>query len=342
MKKVLLFLACLCTMQLSAMDRDDDSNSAIISKITEPSPAERIEYCAVKQNINEKKFTAIITEYPNLHKIDVSDHAMTRIPAQQLRAHNLIFITLSSGKLSESTTLTQLLTICPLLTECTLDHNELTTLDEFKIPRHGLKKLNCSHNKLTNVDVTQLCKQLPNILNLNFSDNPLTHCNTKNMDRSEKQPSFVLNLKNTQLSDAVKKEIIKNGTRGISERYTFVLTFTGTALGAMTFLIPLVTMSPAGENYHGHTQFSSEQLGIIFGTMFINGLITGPLVANIGSLLCTNPKDREIVLFTPIFDPKPNYSEAEITTWFQRCIRHMPYWGNLCKKDDKTAHFDKV
>ncbi len=340
MKKIMWLLTFTCIAQLSAMDKEDDSSSCIEPEITEPSPAERIEYCAVNKNVDEKRFTTIIKEYPNLHKIDFSGHVMTHIPAHQLKAQNLTIIKLSNGKLSESTTLTQLLTVCPWLTECILDHNELTTLDEFKIPRHGLKKLNCSNNKLRNVDVTQLCEKLPNIFELNVADNPLIQCNTKNMYRSQNQLPLKLTLKNTQLSDNLKKEIIKNSIFNYP-RFWFA-TLSGLVIGGYTFIVPMLILTPAHTNDYGRQTLSSEQNGIIAATALINGLITGPLIANIGTLLCTNPKNREAVIFKPIFDQEPNYPEAEVTTRFQRFVRHFPYIGNLCTQDKKSNTFEKA
>lgn len=341
MKKTFILLTVLCILRLSAMDTDDDSNSSSETELTIPSPAERIEYCAVDKKVKEKKFVTTIQTYSNLHKLDLSGHVMTRIPAEQLKANHLTIMKLSNGTLSESTTLTQLLTICPHLEECILDGNQLTTLDEFKIPRHGLKKLNCAKNKLTNIDVTQLCKKLPNIVQFDFAENPLTQCNTKDITSLKGEHLFILNLKNTKLSDASKKEIIKNN-KSISEHYLFTRTMIGATVGMLTSIVPLVTLTPTGEVYYGKKQLSDDQLLIVIGTMLINGLITGPLIANIGNLLCIKPKNREIVLFKPIFDQETNYPEAEITTRLQWFIRHFPYIGNLCKQDEKLTPFEKV
>lgn len=315
MKSSLLVAMFVITGQLFSMDLEEQK----------PAPEHQRQLLVANQRIPSKKFAKIIKTYTSLEELDASGHAMQHIPAQNLTAQHLTILNLNNGPLAESDSLIQILTICPQLEKCFVAHNDLTTLDEFKIPSHKhLNVLDCSHNKIKNVNFTQLYKKLHKLCHLNLSNCPLTIFETDKVREEKFIPT--IDLKNTQLDDIAKKSIIKNSSFLESTKAcgpVVCCAFIGLTVGMLT---PIIAFASSGFDTRAHS-------GVFDFTMAASSLtgvfVIGPACGYFGYLTCTAPKDRVVTVFTPQFDEEPAYTEEEVTTRFQRFVRYFPYAGNL-------------
>ncbi len=311
-----LLIGLIVSTQIFAMDFEEEK----------PTPQNQLQLLIPNKNISSERFTEIMRTYARLEELNASGHLITYIPTQNAPAQFLVRIDLSHGQLTGSDTLTQLLTICPYLSECSVAHNELTTLDEFKIPlRASLIKLNCSHNKIKDVNFTQLRSRLYNLKQLNLSNCPLNTFKTNNIGIS----NFIteVDLKNTQLNDDAKKNIIKNsscsGATTIACCPMFTSAFIGLAVGMFT---PIIAFASSDTNTKDHK--NGFGLAMIISSL-TGALIIGPACGYLGSLALNPPKDREIIILKPEFDEEPTYPELEVTTKHQRFVRKFPYIGNI-------------
>jgi hypothetical protein len=240
------------------------------------------------------------------------------------------------GKITNSNTLYLLLTQCPKLQECSIAHNQLTNLQEATLPVHNnLTKLDCSNNRITALDFTKLRKKVPNLAELNMAHCPLITCKTTdpNMSVETKCTPTKIDLKQTKLSDTAKIEIIKNSKmNGLNGVATLVSAISSAGTGVIT-LIPTVLIPaqlPIGLYIFG-----------IFGTI----LIPAGIGAGVGQLLevgFTTPEKREKIVFVPIFDTIPTHTEEEVTTRYQRFVRHFPDWRCWKTKAEEEALLHNV
>lgn len=326
MKKI-IFLCVLLAPPLMCMD--DDDNDTVVTE-TPTKPREKLQLNYANKKITAEQFKNHIQKSPNLIAYNAEGHVMRKVP-DQLPTLFLQQINLNNGLLEDNATLPTLLTLCPHLRYCSLAHNQLETVCEATIPyHHKLLNLDCSNNQIKYIDFTQLLAKLPKLMNLNLSHNPLTNCNIDDMLPAE--IITTINLRGTQFSDSVKKDILKNA-QIVNHRNNGVALFGGMIfgiLGSIPIGIPLViaTLSPYA----------------VFVPVGCSTLLIGPAIGYFCSLCCVDPAEREIVLYSPIFDSQLYYTEAETTTRYQRFIRHFPYFCNLfkqCCNNAKTS-FEKV
>lgn len=318
MKSSLLVAAFAITTQLLAMDFEEQK----------PTPENKRQLLIPNQKISSEKFTEIIKTYTRLEELDASGHAMQHVPAPSASAQYLTVLKLNNGPLAESDTLITILTVCPQLQTCSVAHNQLTTLDEFKIPYHGhLATLDCSHNKISNVNFTQLSQKLHKLHQLNLSNCPLTIFETNEIKRRKPVPT--IDLRNTQLDDNAKKSIVKNISCSPTA-HSFGAVMFGALIGAAVGLFtPIIAFASAStENYNAFRAHSGEFAISMFGSSLGGMLAVGPACGYLIYLTCTTPKEREIAVFIPQFNEDPAYPEEAITTKHQRFVRHFPYAGH--------------
>jgi hypothetical protein len=324
----IILIVSLLAYNLAAMDLVEE----------ELHPEQKLQLRYDKQVITTESFATIITQHPKLHELIIDGHTIQNLPAQKLHAADLTTIAITNGPLAGSNTLRLLLTICPLLQKCSLAHNQLTTLDEYHLPyRIHLTELDCNNNLIDIVDFSQLYQQLPNLADLNLSNCPLKTFNTADVIRNTVIPK--INLQHTQLSDNAKRTILLHAT-AVSN----VHQCDGQPISKDKNKTNCCNMVPI-------SMLGGGGLGALFGgALALNclchpemvvifagvGFVTGPVIGHFGKLCCTNPEDREVTVFIPIFDAEPAHTEKEITTGYQRFVRHFPYIGNIKKLWKRT------
>lgn len=318
-----LAIILMFSVSLYAMDFIEDS----------PLLKDKLQLNISNQHITSVQFAQIIKNSPKLHELKITGHSIDQMLRVPFFAHNLNTIDLSHGALIGTNTLECLLTLCPQLQKCSLAYNELTTLDEHDLPRHMyLMTLDVSNNQIEAIDFTKMRERCPSLNCLNVSDCPLTAFNTDGMVVNDIVPT--VHLKNTQLSDAVKKNILKNacvlGFHGVKKSYADALSellmysaFCGSDCGGLILVIPLTTKI-------GLSLGSNVLLGVVMGSV-VGGAALGAGMGYLCSLGCVAPEDRELSVFKPIFDTIPMYTEEEVTTRYQRFIRNFPYICNIIK-----------
>jgi hypothetical protein len=321
-----MLMLVFAATRLSAMDIQEE----------QVHPENKLQLIARNQNITTAQYAKLLTQFPKLQELNVSGHVMEYIP-EHAPATCLVKLDLSKGKLTNANTLYLLLAQSPYLEECSIAHNQLTTLQETILPlpsHNNLTKLDCSYNRITALDFTELRKRVPNLAELNMAHCPLITCKTTdpNMLIETKCTPTKIDLTQTQLSDTVKIEIIKNSKmNGLNELPTILSGICGGATGVVT-LVPTI-LAPAMAA--GSLPIGLYILGI-FGTI----LIPAGIGAGVGQLLevgFTAPEKREKIVFVPIFDTTPTHTEEEVTTRYQRFVRHFPDWRCWKPKGEEEA-----
>jgi hypothetical protein len=318
MMRIILLISLLAS-NLAAMDLVEDA----------PHPEQKLQLRYDKKAITTESFANIITQHPKLHELIINGHAIQHLPTQTLHAANLTTIAITNGPLAGGNTLRLLLTMCPLLQKCSLAHNQLTTLDEHNVPYHThLTALDCNNNLIDTVDFARLYRQLPNIAELNLSNCPLETFKTTNIIHSMVTPK--IDLRNTQLSDKAKLTILRHATEVSSLHQCDEKPVSRNENNCCTTgFLSFVFGGIGGTVFGGALTISClchpEMIAIFAGI----GLVTGPFIGHFGTLCCTKPEDREVTEFTPIFGTEPTHTEKDVTTSYQRLVRHFPYFGTI-------------
>jgi hypothetical protein len=326
--KCRMLMLVFAAIRLNAMDIQEE----------QVLPENKLQLTARNQNITHAQYAQLLTQFPKLQELNISGHCMEYIP-EHAPATCLVKLDLSKGKLTNSNTLYLLLTQCPKLQECSIAHNQLTSLQETTLPAHNnLTKLDCSHNRITALDFTELRKKVPNLTEFNLAHCPLITCNTNDMKYSEIVPT--INLSNTNLSDAQKIEIIKNSnnvTIGSFSGTTYVMSI-ASALGFGSIFVPLtiVKNAPLGALLLSGTGGAAAWTFAVVGTA-LGGSLIGYKIGMLLDIGCTPQKEREKEKFIPIFDKVPTYTEEEVTTHYQRFVRHFPDWRCWKTKGEEEA-----
>ncbi|XP_059169011.1 leucine-rich repeat-containing protein 20-like isoform X2 [Physella acuta] len=105
-----------------------------------------IESCILAQNLLKRIPAKFITNFPCLKELYINSNHLGTLPDEMLQFEVLETLDISQ--------------------------NEFTTLPSVVYKMGSLKTLNAEKNLITEVDIKEL-KNLPNILELNFQENPL-------------------------------------------------------------------------------------------------------------------------------------------------------------------------
>lgn len=313
MKKLLIVL--LCATSLSAMFKEEEQ------------PAEnKMQLIFSKQGIQAHQLVDIMKAHPRLREIAVTDDPfLTHIrPGATLK--ELTHVDFSGCRLTHADTIPTLLRLAPLLQKCVLARNELQGLcstikiDE-QLPYHAhLTELDCSYNNITEVDFVLLKKTLPSLKCLNLAHNKALTVFKTDGDFSTKNGVPEIDLRGTSLSEATKKEVIRNsqGCRLLE----IVLMPVGVAIGCVASLPVVLNVKM------GTALFLGTQLGI--------GPIVGVAAAYPIVLTSIEPESRIATLYVPLLDDA-DYPDAETRSAYFRFVKNFPYICNItrcCRAQD--------
>ncbi len=301
--------------------------------------AQKLQLNAPNTQIDSEHFAQAIKNCPRLQEISIPGHILERLPAP-FPTSNLERINLNNGQLRHPDTINLLLTSCKNLKELYIAHNKLATMNEWQLPSHkNLEILNCNNNQITELNFATFRRMLPNLKELSLSGCPLTTFKVKDLPIYNSIPN--INLMNTALSDSAKKQIIAASKR-IESCYECNPTdfripmpnsignslLIGGAVG-LTIGFPLFTLTALTSGHLNPDLFLTLFLTLVpFGSSFV----AGTAISYISSIGCRKPEEREIIVFNPIFDAEPDYTEEEVTTGYQRFIRHFPYFLSICQR----------
>lgn len=310
MKKCLSLLL-LTTIYLNAMN---DFIEDVIS------PKDRLQLQISNKKTTAAQFAVIFTKHPKLYALTVDGHTIEQFPTQSIVAAQLVHINLSNGPLKDKLSIGWLLTKCPQLQECTLANNQLTTLNEGTLPVHEqLTKLVVSKNSIESVNFTTLHNKLPNLAHLDLSECPLSKFEIADYKATDIIPT--VNLKNTQLPDNVKKEILKHASEILHGKLGTGV-YLGSVTGGMLCLIAAISTMLI------HPPMSDLEFEVMGGTAAASIFLVGPCAGYFAQLASTKPEAREEINFKPIFDDTFVYNEKEVTSAYQRFVRNFPYFDN--------------
>ena len=301
--------------------------------------AYKMQLNAPDQKVNSAQLAEKLEKCPNLQVVNIPGHVLEQLPVS-FSAPNLIMVNLNDGQLNHIDTVKQLLTSCKNLQRLHIANNNLTTLNESQLPFHNnLKLLDCSHNEISEIDFPTFRSKTPSLNELNLSGCPLVNFKTQEVCLYDTVPDIQLNK--TNLSDIAKKQIIAaskviescyefnsrdlRSPRGGSIMKPFVA---GGGLGMLIGFPMFMFTGIANEHY------AFLNVGVLALVTFGSPLVAGSTLTYLCSIGREKPKDREATIFNPIFDTVPTYTEEEVTTRYQRFIRHFPYFFNACQRDE--------
>ena len=227
----------------------------------------------------------------------------------------------------------QLFTSCRNLKILSVANNNLTTLNESELPAHNtLEVLNCNNNQIKELNFTTFREKVPNLEKLNLSDCPLEIFDTQGLSASYYIPT--VQLERTSLSDDAKKKIIAacktfypcNASTVTAKDIISALVTApiGATMLVCSMILPLYYLNS-----------SSVTVKVV---IILSGF--GTTLASVAALQCAcaigfrKPQEREATVFNPTYDTIPYYTEEEVTTRYQRFIRHFPYFLSRCQGDD--------
>jgi hypothetical protein len=303
-----------------------------------PHPEHQLQLIINNKKTNTKQFETHLKTHPNLVELKITRHQITSIPYYGIKLDGLHTLDLSDGALDRNSTLPAILVMAPNLRSCKLANNQIPALSENDIhadlPTHyALTELDCSNNQITKVDFTGLRRQLPNLTHLNLSNCPLDKFNVK--DFISTSVVTTVDLRNTQLPDAEKKEIVKNAQKvcvvnlsdGCEEAsFTLGIVVAG-GIPEVSFLMSTFAMLPSIGTGTFLTAIAADVMGaatIGFGTTYL------------GFLGFKSPKERFKAVYIPLMD-NADYPEEETTTRYGRFVKNFPYFCNItkcCRPDD--------
>ncbi len=297
--------------------------------------ASKLQFNAPNQVATPEQLANTFARYPNLQTINISTHSIEQLPSLPASVQALVEINFNNGLLNKHDTVELLLKACPNLQRLSVAHNKLTTLNEIKLPFHEkLETLNCSNNEIRELNFASFRNIIPHLKELNLSGCPLVSFQTKDLCVYDTVPN--VHLIKTDLSDTTKKQIIA-ASKIVESRYCFKENYHGTkqkdGLEVCVLGIPLSAL--ASTPFLGFTPSILTLVGVIGGSA-----VVGPIIIYVCLLGGFKPEDRETTVFNPIFDRVPDYTEKEVTTSYQRFIRHFPYFLNVCQRtpsDDQES-----
>jgi len=327
MKKVLLLT--MCSIVAYAMDYEE-----------QPHPEHQLQLIVRNKNTTSEEFKTYLEARPKLTEVTVTGHQMTCIPPLSIQLDGLHTLDLSDGTLACSKTLPFILSMAPSLKSCKLAKNQIPALWSQEasgaLPVHyTLTELDCSSNQITDVDFTELRVKLPNLTSLNLSNCPIQKFNTKKLEVNLFSNVYTtIDLRNTQLSDTEKKEILKNASvpcvlrdcDGKGDGIALILVAPVASLVCM--LIPMAMVLATG------IDSSAITVPILSGVG--GGLTLGFGTTYLGYLGFKTRQNRFKILYKPLLD-NANYPEEEITTRYDRFVKYFPYFCALskcCKAED--------
>ncbi len=314
MKKLLIVL--LCATSISGMFKEEEQHAE-----------NKIQLLFSNKGIQAHQLVDIMQKYPRLHELAVTDNSLlTHIRPDGIRLQELTHVNFRGCRLTHADTLPTLLRLAPLLQKCVLARNELQGLCsnigvDAQLPYHAqLTELDCSYNNITEVDFVLLKKKLPSLKRLNLAHNErLTEFKTEGVGYIKNSVPEI-DLRGTNLSEATKKEIIRNsqGCRLLE----IVLMPVGAAIGCVASLPVVLNVKM------GTTLFLGTQLGI--------GPTVGVAAAYPIVLTSIEPESRIVTLYVPLLDGA-DYTDAETRSAYFRFVKNFPYIGNItrcCRAQD--------
>ncbi len=325
---ILLLSSSISTMDLKESPVDDN---------------DKLQFNAPNQSTTSLQLETICKKYPNLQIINIPDHTIEQLPTY-FSAPHLVKITLKNGSLNNADTVKQLLTSCINLKDIYIAHNKLTTINESQLPFHNnLEILDCSSNQITEFNFTTFKNMMPNLRELNLSGCPLANFEAQDLLLCNMIPN--VNLKNTNLSNTTKKHIIA-ASKVIELSYGYnspgfrtprgcniILSCIAGGVTGMMIGVPfvmLITLIP-------HSPLLDLNVGASLLLTVGSPAVAGAAISYISSIGCRKPEEREITVFNPIFDAEPDYTEEEVTTRYQRFIRHFPYFFSTCDSNNSES-----
>ncbi len=331
MKQLSYFVSCVVVAcGISAADDSSSRSSAMTS--------EQFIKFASKYKSDLEKTEKQAQQLEKFKSVSINNHKMTYIPDSGILFSLVRSIDLSNGKLASCDTIPALLKCAPSLRILKLSHNQIPALCEGEIntyfPTHDdLAQLDCSHNAIKSVDFTVLCKKLPNLIYLNVSDCPVTEFNVIDVKRTTFAPT--IDLRNTNLSDAQKKEILKNASvpcvhKGVGTLAVLSTVFPTTVYAVAFF--PLTLRIPL-----------SAGLGVVVASVCADvvwSALLGAGTVYLGVLGFTEPEARFQPIYNPLLD-NANYPEEEITSCYSRFVKRFPYFC-CCDKNGGDEELNEV